>query len=207
MHSTQLAYLRLLRGDVDLNSVAKVSLVFDVAPVKPGSGELSIWLGQPIIEWSTRKLGDEVFHARAFECLASWISLEQQNAFTRPLGYIATVGEWKSGEPLKERFGFSIVQTPGNPANRIESTKRAVPPLRALLMDLLTTGDDEDVKWVRSLITQMRKLDADLDPQDHLWNKRQQLRSHGAKFCNAKERSDAKKGAEDDRSRGGNAQV
>ena len=100
---------------------------------------------------------------------------------TRRIGYIAIVDRWIVGEPVSPGRG-SIFQTLGVPGNRQDSVKLALPALRVLALDLLITGDNDDVKFVRSLIEQVKKLGADLDSGQQFLQQFDELRLIGTRF-------------------------
>lgn len=166
-----------------IDQLITLTLVFEESKQFEHLSDPKIYLGPPIIEWSTEKLDDEAFHKNAFNCLQSWVELERRNALTRPIGYILTPPNWTPAKIIKPTKG-SIDLTIGRSENRKRSIKQATPALQVLLLDLLITGSKEDVEWATELIEQVRKLGGEIDPGGYLISNKSQLRNLGTKFRN-----------------------
>jgi hypothetical protein len=136
-----------------------------------GHTQVSIWLGEPILEWTVNNLGDEDFHQKAFDCLESWIAIERTNAYSRSLGYIGLVQKWKTGLPVTIQE-TAMSATIGDPAARKRALMQALPSLRMFAVDVVLTGSDEDLELIKALDrkTQSVGLDGILagEQVDHL---------------------------------------
>jgi len=117
-------------------------------------------LGPPALTWSTSDLRSRDFSMRAYAILKSHISHQRRNIQLRSIGRYDIIRWDENQPPTCEAGTMTILGSQGN-RSILEST---VPPLGALILEMVSAKRYEDLPVIASFMEMLRRQGVDPDP-------------------------------------------
>jgi hypothetical protein len=127
---------------------------------------VTVWLGEPLLEWSIVELTDRSWRERAYAILKHFIRLARRERELLSFGQWTAL-DWSTNDLASIKSGPLAMK--GGPADLREVGQRCIPGLQALMLRALGLTDEERIRLMPVLIclsATLRDYGIDADPEN-----------------------------------------
>lgn len=128
------------------------------------NNEVRVWLGEPVVKWTLKDIGDQSWRKVTYENLKQFISLARYERDLHSLGQSAAVS-WRTNDAASLTSKFAMAKGLGSEGIQAQVDK-CLPHLRALMMQCAFPSDETEqnlLSYILGTIGALREIGANVD--------------------------------------------
>jgi hypothetical protein len=144
---------------------SEINLFLDSEPREPADlQKRSVFVGPPLISWSTLDLARAEFGPWAYSILKPYLEAEQRNIVYRGIRYIEIIS-WVTGKPPRCQEGSMLIQSTVSNDDVLRALRDMTPHLLAVANHAMSRRDRHAMEICIEMINHMRDIGFDPDPR------------------------------------------